>query len=262
MNEDKTSETEVKRDVSFAKKLKTSITREKAPLHNPFLVEEMRIHGYNHISLMQQCSFTDIIYLLYRGELPTESQQKLFNQLSIAFINPGIRHPATQAAMVAAVGKTKPDNILPIALNIFSDDEACFESIKNTILFFKENLNKAIDTIQTAYGFGSIYGDADTYAEKLLLFFGKHFSGEYIRFAKTLHDKQKIHNTGITMPGLFAVLMLELGFNETNFNGLLQLFSAPGLLAHGNEYYDKPITDMFFESDDDYQIETPEQVDE
>lgn len=260
MNQDKTSDTEVKRDVSFAKKLKTSITKETAAPHNPFLVEEMRIHGYEHISLMEQCTFADVIFLLYRGELPSAAQQKLFNQLCIAFINPGIRHPATQAAMVAAVGKTKPDNILPVALNVFSNAEASSEAIKNIIEFLKEN--KTIDAVQSPPGYGTIYGDLDSYAEKLLNYFSENYSGEYIHFAKKQHDIQKKIKNGITMPGLFAVLILELGFNEKNYHGLLQLCSSPGLLAHGIEYHNKPITEMFFESDDDYQIKMQEKVDE
>ena len=55
--------------------------------------------------------------------------------------------------------------------------------------------------------------------------------------------------------GLCAAVLAELGFQPRQGCGLMQLLAAPGLLAHGVEYANKPFTSMLFEPDENYEID-------
>ncbi len=60
---------------------------------------------------------------------------------------------------------------------------------------------------------------------------------------------------GLLKTGLCAAVLAELGFQPRQGSGLMQLMAAPGLLAHGVEYANKPLTSMLFESDENYEID-------
>ena len=55
--------------------------------------------------------------------------------------------------------------------------------------------------------------------------------------------------------GVAAAVFADLGFHPRYGAGLFQLLSAPGLLAHGMEQANKPITAMPFVSDNAYVID-------
>lgn len=55
--------------------------------------------------------------------------------------------------------------------------------------------------------------------------------------------------------GVVAAVLAELGFQPRAAAGLYQYLCAPGLLAHGIEMSNKPVTSMPFISDKNYVIE-------
>lgn len=55
--------------------------------------------------------------------------------------------------------------------------------------------------------------------------------------------------------GVAAAAFCDLGFMPRAAAGLFQLLCAPGLLAHGVELANKPVTALPWISDDDYVIE-------
>ncbi len=248
----------------FAPRLETKITLEKPSPPNPYLVEEMRIHGYDHVELMANCEFSDVIYLLFRGELPNDAERELFRALSIALINPGPRHPATQASITAGVGKTNTTHVLPIALTVYGGEFDGAATVEAAMRFFNKASRKPAqdvvnnleaDKADNLPGFGTLYGDPDPYASKLLHLIDNKEAFPLLNWVKTLHNQLKEKNLGITKAGLCAAILAELGFQPRQGNVLMQLFAAPGLLAHGMEYANKPLTSMLFEPDDCYEIE-------
>ena len=56
--------------------------------------------------------------------------------------------------------------------------------------------------------------------------------------------------------GVVAAVLTDLGFPPRAAAGIYQIISAPGLLAHGVELANKPLTAMPFISDEDYIIES------
>lgn len=260
------------RNEAFVDQVKTRIWEECPEKDNPYIAGSCRCHGYDVQDLMQQRSFIDVFYLLFRGELPTSEQAQLLEYLMIALINPGPRHPATRAAMNAGVGKTEPVHILPIALSIMGGRHLGAGCIEASMRFLRKQANT--DPLEQAQqllgsshrpeqgdwdiapGFGSRYGGIDTMPQTLAtLWHDLPASGKCLgwgqRFAAALTEQQ----LGWHMTGLAAAVFADLGFQPRMGAGLFQLMSAPGLFAHGIELANKPTTSMPFVKDENYVIE-------
>jgi len=259
----KSSFSDVKsRGEEFSVKIDTKITSEQSPVHNPYLVEKQLIHGYDHIELLENCNFADIIFLLLKGELPTKDQSVLFNKLAIALINPGVRHPAAQASIIAGVGKSDTVNILPITLGIYGGTFDGAGEIESIIRLFRKLSRKPAVEAQDAALKDTIpsitkhYGDADTYANILIEKLKPYaVGGKVFSWLSELQSLIYPKNIGVTKASITAAILADLGFQPRHGASIMQLLAAPGLLAHGLEYSNKPLTSMVFEPDTAYTIE-------
>jgi citrate synthase len=259
-----TSKNVQSRNQQFATILGTKITEEIACDHNPYLVKQVRFHGYEQTDLMNECEFSDVIFLLFRGEIPSKSEREMFKRLCIALINPGMRHPATQASITAGVGKTIAVNILPVALSIYGGEFDGAAHVEEAMRSFRRLSRKQPEETMAAIasgelddlkGFGTLYGDIDQYSYQLfknILMVAE--DSKLLKWVDELNTLLNVKGQGISKTGLCAAVLAELGFQPRQGNGLMQLFASPGLLAHGVEYANKPLTSMLFESDENYDI--------
>lgn len=259
--ESKFSEVKSRGD-QFSVKLETKITLEEAPEHNPYHVQRQIIHGYDHLDLLENSSFSDVVYLLIKGNLPSPENGILFGKLALALINPGIRHPAAQASIVAGVGKSDLVNILPISLGVYGGTFDGAGDITHAIRFFRKASRKPANEFVEQAITNQIptitqhYGDADTYANILLNKLKPYAChGKVFSWLEQLQTLTLEHNVGVTKASITAAILADLGFQPRQGAALMQLFAAPGLLAHGLEFTNKPLTSMLFEPDDTYEIE-------
>ena len=265
---ERTHEKAQSRNDAFSKKAATRIWKETPCEDNPYIAESALCHGYDLYDLMESCSFSDMFYLLFRGELPNPHQSKLLETLMIALINPGPRHPATRAAMNAGIGKTKPLHIIPIATSLLGGDYLGGGEIETAMRFLrKQQKNNPVVTAEKLLqahdksdsitpGFGSRFGGIDVMshniAERLLLLEGDTAILKWAaEFAGALNTK----SMGWLTTGLAAAVFCDLGFQPKIGGALFQLLGAPGLAAHGLEFANKPITAMPYISDKNYVIE-------
>lgn len=260
------------RDLPFVEQTETRIWREKPTEHNPYIAESNYCHGYDLLELLKKRSFIDVLYLLFRGELPTTEQSALLEGLMIALINPGPRHPATRAAQLAGVGKTDPAHILPIGLTIYGGTQGGASEIEPSMRFLRKHRTQHPKDVATellaqtappadgdwhiAPGFGSRFGGIDCMPTKIADHLATLTSNNQTLlwgcdFAKALNS----HQLGWLTTGIAAAAFTDLGFAPRAGPGLLQLLGAPGLLAHGIELSNKPITAMPFVKDENYVIE-------
>lgn len=263
----------IARDAVFAPRATTRIWLEEPSEQNPYIAKRARCHGYDLLDLMRQCTFVEVMYLLFRGELPSREAGVLLEQLMIGLINPGPRHPATRAAINAGIGKTLPEHILPISLQVLGGKYLGAGSVDEAMRFIRSNIKKSPTDVAKVQlesysppeegdvslvaGFGSYYGDTDLQtaqvADQLRTLPGDHQALDWgCEFAAAI-AAQKM---GWLAQGLAAAVFCDLGFQPRAGAGLYQLLSAPGLLAHGVEYANKPITALPRISDDHYVIES------
>ncbi len=255
--------------MKFAEKISTKICYEKPNTENPFVADESYIHGYNLFDLMQNCSGIDVFYLIFRGELPSHEHSQLFNALMIGLINPGPRHPASRAAMTAAVSKSGPENILPIGLLSISGQHLGAIEAYEAAKFLENNIDCEANALAETYslashdenesgkthtGFGTRFGSRDPLSNRL----ANHLAmlpaaGAHLAWGEQFTQSTSNPSLGWLTTGLAAAALLDLGFHRRDISGLFQLLSAPGLLAYGLEQSFKQVTDMPFIPDERYE---------
>ena len=78
-----------------------------------------------------------------------------------------------------------------------------------------------------------------------------------LRWGAEFAEKLWSYGCGWLTTGVAAAALLDLGFHPRAGSGMYQLLSAPGLLAHGLEFANKPITAMPFIDEEHYFIDGP-----
>jgi citrate synthase len=254
------------RNEAFVAKTATRIWSEQPTPANPYIAQAAQCYGYDLVELMHKRSFVDVFYLLLRGNLPDPESAQLLEALMIALINPGPRHPATRAGMNAAIGKTDPLHILPIASGVMSGEHQGAGLVEAAMRFLRKQL--ATDPVATANqllaepelnapGFGQIYGGLDELSAALAAHLvSLKGAGRALLWGQAFHQALAPNNLGWLNYGLAAAVFCDLGFQPRAGGCLMQLLSAPGLVAHGLEMANKPITAMPFVKDENYVIET------
>ena len=257
------------RNEAFVDKTETRIWYEEPSNDNPYIAENNFCHGYDILELAKKRSFVDTLYLLFRGELPSKENSKILEYLMIALINPGPRHPATQAAMNAGVGKTDPAHILPIGLTIMGGEHSGASEIEPSMRFLRKNRKKPVNEVVEMLleekvsdnnfsipGFGSKFGSIEILPQKFVdQILQLNADQQTLNWANEFSKKMNEFNVGWLPTGLAAAVFSDLGFQPRASIGIFQLLSAPGLLAHGMELANKPVTAMPFISDENYVIE-------
>jgi citrate synthase len=259
-----------RRDEQFATRTATRIWQEVPSADNPYLAETCRCHGYDIRELARKRSFSDVLFLLFQGELPSPEQANILESLLILFINPGPRHPAVRAAMNAAVSRTHTQHLLPIGLSVMSGEHLGGSEVLAAMRFIETNLTKsAIKVAETIVhssrptegdfhpvpGFGSRFGAIDPMSQQLAtLISSMPGSGPAMAWCEALATELKTNGMGWLVTGVAAAAFHDLGFSPWAGAGLFQLACAPGILAHGLELADKPLTAMPFLDKDHYVI--------
>lgn len=260
------------RNDSYVARQTTKIWQETPTANNPFVAAHATCHGYDLNALIAQRSYTEVLFLLFRGELPTPEQARLLESLMIAFINPGPRHLATRAAINAGIGKTLPEHMLPIALSVMGGKHQGAGQVEVAMRTLRANMKSpASDVANTLLEGFEFPGEGDA---ELMPGFGSHFNSRD-HLTQTIADQLSTlpgnwpaitwaqqfvaalpENLGWLPHGVAAAAFCDLGFLPRAGVGLFQLISAPGLLAHGLEYANKPITALPRISDENYVIES------
>lgn len=257
------------RNEPFSDKVATRIWHESPSPSNPYIAQTLSCYGYDLFELVAKRSFVDVFFLLFRGELPTAGEAQLLEQLMIALISPGPRHPASRAAMCTGVGKTDPLHILPIASGVLGGQYLGGEGIESAIKTlrrasrqspheFLKSLERDATSLESALpGFGKIAGGADVFAvqlaEHLLTLAG---AGTALKWGQELSTLLAAQNAGAWLrTGIAAAVFSDLGFQPRAGGCLYQLLGAPGLVAQGLELANKSITAMPFVKDENYVIE-------
>ena len=258
-----------KRSDAYVDKMATRICEEIPSDHNPYITKEMRLHGYDLLELMDKKSFIDVLLLLFKTELPAEKDRKLLEQLMIALINPGPRHPATRASIMAAIGKTDPIHLLPIGFSVLTGSHLGAGEIDEAMAFIRTNYKKDPQAVlndllehqpteegdwHIAAGFGCRFGGIDELTNHIAQQLFKQTNSPIINWCHDFVALLKPHDMGWLITGVAAAVFTEVGLRPAAAVGLFQLFCAPGLLAHGLEVSSKPITAVPAISDENYVI--------
>lgn len=100
-------------------RVRTRIWLEEPEADNPFTARAAYCHGYDVFGeMLGRARFVDMLFLLLRGEPPSGQQAALLEALAVALANAGPRDPSVHAAMCAGVGGSPAAAALMAALAV------------------------------------------------------------------------------------------------------------------------------------------------
>lgn len=106
-------------DVDPADVVHTRVWREEAEPDNPFATRTAYCRGYDVFGeMVGQARWVEMLFLLLRDDLPTDTALDAMEALAVALANPGPRDPSIHAAMCGGVGGSSAAASLIAALAV------------------------------------------------------------------------------------------------------------------------------------------------
>jgi citrate synthase len=213
----------------------------------------IRLKGYAVEDLMGNKGFADVIWLLLRGELPTDAQRALLEAAMIGGVDHGPFAPSMAMARMAISCGGGLNNAIGTAVNVLGDihggaGEQAMEIYERVAARVKggEALHEATKAelpMKIVPGFGHRFHKLDPRAPRLLALVEAaakrgEVSGRYAAIGREV-EKVLAAKIGKKIPmnvdGVTAVAFCELGFAPPLGRGLFCLARAVGACAHAWE---------------------------
>ncbi len=204
--------------------------------------ETSYIRGYNLTDLIGKVTFTEQIYLLLKGELPTEQQRKVLDAMLVACAEHRINVPSIVSARYAySAGNTFNS---AMAAGMLSIGDYHGGAIDNAAKLFIDNIDKSVDQLVTelktakkrAPGYGHKVYTTDPRTAKLFEVAKQNkLYGKYCKFAEAFEqalEKSSGKKLCLNVDGAVAALLCELGIDYKFGKGFFALARSAGIAAH------------------------------
>lgn len=230
-------------------KWKTSITR----------VEPNRIvtRGYPQEDLIGNISFPEMVYLLIKGEMPSENDSKMFEAVLVSFCDHGVTPPSTQVARLMASTGSSMNGCVSGGILSFGKYHAgalersmniLQELVHNGVIGYSGPLQSHDDIRAVAGvvvdeffnnnekipGFGHRYHSEDPRASKLLKI-AEEYGVSDVHTELALAIEEILFETkGIKMniDGANAGILSDMGFDWSLGTGVFMMGRLPGIISH------------------------------
>lgn len=210
------------------------------------------IRGYQIDELMGKVSYPQMVYLLFKGEMPSDNVGKLIEAMLVSSVDHGTTPPSALAALTVAstgaeLNSAVAAGILAISRFHGGAIEECMHIIKAAKkLKDEQNLSSAEAGIKIIEeyrsqkkrlsGFGHRLHTDDPRTKKLFALAKEYnIAGEYVDLARSIESglKQSLgKNLPINVDGAIAALLCELDFDPVFANAFFMIARVPGLVAH------------------------------
>jgi len=220
----------------------------------------IRYRGYAIEDLIGRISFPAMIWLMLRGELPSEGQADLLGTALMAAVDHGPQAPSIAIARMAATCGVGINNAMASAINVLGDvhggaGEQCVEIYQAIAARMDggEELAVAVEAelaalagrgIKFVPGFGHRFHPIDPRAPRLLEVVEAAAAegvvdGRFAAIGPAVEEALAQRKGGKRIPmnidGATAVIYAELGFPPPLCRGLFVLSRSVGALAHAWE---------------------------
>lgn len=219
----------------------------------------IRLRGYKIQDLIGRVSFPATIWLMLRGELPSEQQAELLGIALAAAVDHGPQAPSIAIARMAATCGVGINNAMASAINVLGDVHG--GAGEQALSFYgdiaaamdegtaiKEAVASSLDKFfaeERGYvpGFGHRFHPVDPRAPRLLEV-TRDFAtrgvvgGRFAAIAEAIEAemaRRKGKKIPLNIDGATAVIYGELGFPPPLTRGLFVLSRSVGILAHAWE---------------------------
>jgi citryl-CoA lyase len=222
---------------------KTSITQIKKG--------EIRVRGYDLTELMEKLTFSQVIFLILKGELPNSKESKMMEAILVSSIDHGATPPSSLAARIVISGGN-PLNA-SVAGGILTIGDSHGGAIEECAKMFQEQVKSGVEESLLASelvkeyqlkrkripGYGHRLHETDPRTVKLFkIAQGLGFSGRHLKLAKEI-EKELEKISGRKLPlnvdGAIAAVISDMGFDWRLGKGFFIISRVPGLVAHACE---------------------------
>ncbi len=215
------------------------------------------VRGYPVDEMMGRLGFSESIYLLFVGELPTPAIGKLMGAMFVACLDHGVTPPSTLAARNVAttgagIGECVSAGIAGFGPWHGGDVATSMRLLDSALNFVRGGLRmddaarQVVDTSlgegEVPAGFGHRYHTRDPRAARLLqMALELELEGEHVRvlraMERALHERrvEPAEPPTINIEGAIAAVCGDLGFDPEMGNALFLISRVPGLIAHAHE---------------------------
>ncbi|SNZ11731.1 citryl-CoA lyase [Hydrogenobacter hydrogenophilus] len=209
------------------------------------LGHETYIRGYRLLDLVGNLSFAQAVYLILKGELPTERESRMMEAMLVSVIDHGIAPPSAIAARAVASGGNSLN--VGVAAGILAFGSAHGGALEDAMKFMQEGVasGKGVEDIVSEYlsarkpipGYGHrYYKDFDPRTKRLMdIAKALEFYGKHCEFAQAVEEeiaKQKGKKLVLNVDGAIAAVASEMGFDWRLGKGFFIIGRVPGLVAH------------------------------
>ncbi|HEU0204765.1 MAG TPA: citryl-CoA lyase [Burkholderiaceae bacterium] len=219
----------------------------------------IRYRGYPIEQLIGRVSFAQMIWLLTRGELPTQGQGRLLEAALMAAVDHGPQAPSIAIARMAMTCGVRLNNAIASAVNVLGDihggagEQAVelYQAIAERMragATLGDAVTAGLDEAIALHGkfvsgFGHRFHPVDPRAPRLLELVDEaagagEVSGQFAAIARAVESElaaRKGKRIPMNIDGATAVIYAELGFAAPLARGLFCLSRSVGILAHAWE---------------------------
>lgn len=217
----------------------------------------IRYRGYPIQELIGNVSFAQMIWLMTRGELPSDAEARLLDAALMSAVDHGPQAPSIAIARMAATCGVGLNSAMASAVNVLGDvhggaGEQAVELYTDIARKIDEGasvetatqagLDEAIGKYgKFVSGFGHRFHPVDPRAPRLLELVDEAasngtVSGRFAVIGRAVERELSIRKDGRKIPmnidGATAVIYAELGFPAPLARGLFCLSRSVGILAH------------------------------
>lgn len=232
----------------------TQIWKEEAEADNPFATRAAYCRGYDvYGEMVGSARWVEMLFLLFRPQLPGSSSLDLLEALAVALANPGPRDPCVHAAMCGGAGGSTAAASLMAALSVGAGRyggardvfdamtvwNACADDLASWPAHLAAGQAESADIWPAAQhppGFDPHGLATSTVVVQLI---GKlaHI-GATPRLAWLAEHQEKLAETvgyPLAISGVAAAALADLGFTPDEGEMLYLLLRLPGAAAHALE---------------------------
>lgn len=199
------------------------------------------VYGYDLTKLAGNSSFARTIYLILKGEMPDKNSERMLDSMLTIAVDHGVEPASVVAARNVYSGGSPVQAAVAAGILAFGEYhggaiEATMENLKKyQPIGVKKLVENFAKSGQRVSGFGHRLYTVDPRTVRLLeIARDLGFYGKYVKFALSVEEElsKGAKKLPLNIDGIFAALLLEMGFNSKVGKGVFIIARTPGLVAH------------------------------
>ncbi len=237
-------------------KYHSSIWFEESEPNDPFSAKNCYSHGYNVFEdILPKASLCEYLYLLFKGDRPTPEKLTLLEKIAIAIANPGMRDESVRAAMNTGVGGSTAASSLIAAIGVGAGQYGGAREVYTLVnqwhvlgtnlekwrsfLVSPNEVNSQIDIwpeYEHAPGFNPNGESCATPTKQCLALFSTISPFGALSWLNEFRaELEKTTNSPLSMSGVIACALFDLGMTAKQAEMLYLLLRLPGAAVHSLE---------------------------